>query len=75
MFREGVTDPVPKSAPFGPKGSDRNAATVSWTLLRHPDLSAAVSDALNRNAANLGKTRLEPAALEQLRSPQRTKKE
>jgi serine/threonine-protein kinase len=40
-------------------------------LLRYPDLSSAVSDALNRNAANLNKTKLEPAALEQLRSPHR----
>jgi serine/threonine-protein kinase len=45
--------------------------TVTWTLLRFPDLSHAVSDALNRNAANLGKAKLEPAALEQLRTPSR----
>jgi serine/threonine-protein kinase len=31
--------------------SDRTAMTVTWTLLRFPDLSHAVSDALNRNAA------------------------
>ena len=46
--------------------ADRFAVSVSGNLLRYPELSAAVSDALNRNAANLGKTKLEPA-LEQLR--------
>jgi serine/threonine-protein kinase len=69
LFLDVVTDP-PKFGPGGPKG-DRGAAAVSWLLLRYPDLSLAVTDALNRNAANLGKTKLEPAALEQLRSPQR----
>jgi serine/threonine-protein kinase len=50
---------------------DRGGPAMNWTLLRHPDLSHAVSEALDRNAANLGKTRLEPAVLEQLRSPPR----
>ncbi len=58
---------------LGPK-VDRAVGAVSWTLLRHPDLSHAVSDALNRNAANLGKTKLDPPALEQLRSPTRVGK-
>jgi serine/threonine-protein kinase len=48
--------------------------SVSWTLLRHPDLSHAVSEALTRNAANLGKTRLDSPALEQLRTPPRAAK-
>ena len=66
LFLEVVQE-APK---LGPK-FDRAAATVSWTLLRHPDLSRAVADALNRNAVNLGKARLDPPALEQLRSPPR----
>ncbi|MCI0703531.1 MAG: serine/threonine protein kinase [Planctomycetia bacterium] len=70
LFLEVVTDPTPK---FGPKG-DRGGAAVSWLLLRYPDLSLAVTDALNRNAANLGKTKLEPDKLEQLRSPPRVGK-
>lgn len=69
LFLDVVNEPLPKFIPGGPK-VDRSAATVSWTLLRHPDLSNAVTEALNRNAANLGKSRLEPA-LEQLRAPQR----
>ena len=66
LFADVVTEPPPKGARF-----DRPAAGVAWFLLRHPDLSNAVADALNRNAANLGKTKLEPGVLEQFRSPQR----
>jgi serine/threonine protein kinase len=73
LFLEIVNE-VPKFGPGGPKGGDRSAATVNWLLLRYPDLSSAVSDALNRNAVNLGKTKLEPASLEQLRSPHRSVK-
>ncbi len=72
LFAEVVTEQPPKFT-GGPK-SDRSAMTVSWILLRYPDLSHAVSDALNRIASNLGKAKLEPAALEQLRSPQRVGK-
>ena len=68
-----VVNDAQKFGPGGPKGPDRSA-TLSWLLLRYPDLSSAVSDALNRNAANLGKTKLEPASLEQLRSPHRPAK-
>ncbi|MFM8275351.1 MAG: serine/threonine-protein kinase [Gemmata sp.] len=70
LFLEVVQE-QPKAV--GPK-LDRAALSVSWTLLRHPDLSHAVSEALNRNAANLGKTKLDPPALEQLRTPPRTGK-
>ncbi|HEY1187641.1 MAG TPA: serine/threonine-protein kinase, partial [Gemmata sp.] len=59
LFLEVIHEPVPKG---GPK-SDRTPVSVSWALLRFPDLSYAVSDALNRNAANLNKAKLEPAAL------------
>ena len=71
LVMDVVTD-APKFGPGGPKG-DRSA-TLSWLLLRYPDLSSAVSDALNRNAANLGKAKLDPPALEQLRSPHRAAK-
>jgi serine/threonine-protein kinase len=70
LFLEVVNEPPPK--PIGPK-ADRFGVTVSWTLLRFPELSAAVSDALNRNAANLGKPRLD-GPLEALRSPPRVGK-
>ena len=72
LVMDVVTD-AQKSGPGGPKGGDRSA-TLSWLLLRYPDLSSAVSDALNRNAANLGKAKLDPPALEQLRSPHRAAK-
>lgn len=69
LFVELVTE----SPKFGPGGKSERAAAavVNWILLHHPDLSHAVSDALNRNAINLGKAKLEPAALEQLRTPPR----
>jgi serine/threonine-protein kinase len=70
LFLEVINEPLPK---FIPKG-ERSTASANRTLLRYPDLSHAVSDALNRNAANLGKTKLEPASLEQLRSLQRVGK-
>jgi hypothetical protein len=55
---------------------EKGYQSVLVFLLRHPDLAQAVSDALNRNAISLGKTRLEPNALEQLRAPPRgTKKD
>jgi serine/threonine-protein kinase len=74
LFVKVVSESPPKTGKFeGPK-FDRSAASVSWLLLRHPDLSNAVSDALNRNAKNLDKTKLEPPVLEQLRSPQRVGK-
>ncbi|MCS6865693.1 MAG: serine/threonine-protein kinase [Gemmataceae bacterium] len=67
VFLDVVTEPWPK---FGGPKFERSIVTASWVLLRFPDLSNAVTDALNRNAVNLGKTKLEPQ-LEQLRSPQR----
>jgi serine/threonine-protein kinase len=70
LFVEVVTEPLvlPKGA--FPKGEkpDRAGAAVSWLLLRYPDLSLAVSDALSRNAANMGKAKLDPPALESLRA-------
>lgn len=66
LFVEAIAEPRPKF--------ERSGVGVNWALLRYPDLSQAVSEALERNAANLGKSKLEPAALEQLRSPQRVGK-
>jgi serine/threonine-protein kinase len=65
---------VPKLDKFD-KG-ERGVGAVTEILLRHPDLGAAVADAINRNALTLNlKTPLAPAALEQLRTlPQGTKK-
>ncbi|MBY0460269.1 MAG: hypothetical protein K2V38_23380, partial [Gemmataceae bacterium] len=71
LFLEAARD-LPKG-PILPK-ADRPPASVNWTLLRYPDLSHAVSDALTRNAANLGQSKLEPPALEQLRAPARVGK-
>ncbi|MDY3552994.1 serine/threonine-protein kinase [Gemmata sp. JC717] len=74
LFLEVLAEPVPKfGPPGGPKADgprfDRAGVTVSGVLIRFPDLGHAVADAVNRNATNLGKTKLEPAVLEQLRSP------
>jgi serine/threonine-protein kinase len=67
LLLEVVDEPRPKFV--------RPGAAVHSALLRYPDLSHATSEALNRNAANLGKAKLEPAALEQLRTPRAGKKE
>jgi eukaryotic-like serine/threonine-protein kinase len=48
---------------------DRAYQSVAPMLLSQLDLSQAVSEALNRNALALGKTKLEPHALELLRTP------
>jgi len=56
----------------GPAKADRyeqGYQSLSSILLQHLDLAQAVSEALSRNALALGKTRLEPAALELLRTP------
>ena len=54
--------------------SERGYQAVAAILLQHLDLAQAVSEALNRNALALGKTRLEPAALERLRTPPKAEK-
>jgi serine/threonine-protein kinase len=64
LFEDVLREPFPKA---GPK-VDR-VALVHRFLLGHPDLFEAVSEALNRNAANLGLTALSPPALERLRAP------
>ncbi|MBM3980193.1 MAG: serine/threonine protein kinase [Planctomycetes bacterium] len=74
LFADIITEQPPKFGPGAPKGPDRNAATVNGVLLRLPDLSGAVSDALNRVAVNLTKTKLDPPALELLRHTSRVGK-
>jgi serine/threonine-protein kinase len=67
LFEEAVAakdPPFPKT----PK-AERGAMGVYVFLLNHPDLFQAVSEALDRNAANLGVAKLTPPALEMLRSP------
>jgi serine/threonine-protein kinase len=44
---------------------------VAKFLIKHPDLSQALSEALNRNLGTLGLAKLEPPVLELLRSPPR----
>ncbi len=67
LFVEAVTEAPKVAAPkAGPP------ANVSWLLLHYPDLSNAVADALNRNAANRGTAN--PPALDALRTPQRVGK-
>ncbi len=70
LFKEVVNEPfvLPKFPKDKGDKADRSGAAVSWVLLRYPDLSLAVSDALNRNAANLNKSKLDPQALENLRT-------
>jgi hypothetical protein len=67
-----VTNPFPqagKSDKF-----EKGYFVVADFLLRYPELAQAVAESLNRNAVVLGKTRLEPTALEQLRNPPKTAK-
>ena len=64
-FAEAIqTGPLPK----GPFKADRLQLVQNF-LSKHPDLAHAVADALNRNAVNLGVTRVSPVQLEALRSP------
>jgi eukaryotic-like serine/threonine-protein kinase len=61
-----LNETFPKLVPKD-KG-DRAGGGLISLLLRYPDLSLAVADALNRNAANLNKAKLEPQGLENLRT-------
>jgi serine/threonine-protein kinase len=53
---------------------ERGYRAVAAILIQHLDLAQAVSEALNRNANALGKPRLEPNALELLRSPPKSER-
>jgi serine/threonine protein kinase len=67
-----VNDPFPNA-----KGKQKDKLekltfqAVSAFLVKHPDLYQALSEALNRNMSTLGLTRLDPPALDLLRSPPR----
>jgi serine/threonine-protein kinase len=68
LFLKTLIEPLPKLPVKGDK-YDRGYQFIAPILLRHPDLGQAVAEALNRNALALGKTKLEPNALESLRTP------
>jgi serine/threonine-protein kinase len=68
LAQKVVNEPYPKVAKLD-KG-DRGALAVSLFLLRHPDLAEAVADALDRDAATLGKAALGPT-LDPFRTPPR----
>jgi serine/threonine-protein kinase len=68
LFEESLKEQLFPKAPKAPK-AERGALGVYAFLLNHPDLFQAVSEALDRNATNLGLARLAPPALEMLRSP------
>jgi serine/threonine-protein kinase len=72
-----LSDPFPK---FGGKSDkldkdNKGFLQVASILIRQPSLAQALAEALNRNAALLGKVKLEPPMLEWLRSPLRTGKQ
>jgi serine/threonine-protein kinase len=73
LFVRVINDPFPK---FGGKfdKAERGYQAVTGVLTRHADLAQGVADALDRNAAALGKAKLDPPALELLRSPPRAGK-
>ena len=73
QFQRVLAEPFPKFPGKGDK-LERGFQAVSALLLRHLDLSQAVSEALNRNANALGKTRLDSTHLEMLRSPPKSAK-
>ena len=74
LFLKALVDPFPKMPAKGDK-FDRGYQVVAPILLRHPDLGQAVAETLNRNALGLGKTKLEPNALELLRTPPKAGKQ
>jgi serine/threonine-protein kinase len=65
-----VNNPFPK-LPGKLEKPDKGFPAVDALRLRYPELGQALAEALNRDAATLGKTTLNPAALESLRSPPR----
>ncbi len=70
LFAAAVNSPIPKDVPGAsgkPAGKAERIQLVQRFLLRYPELAQAVAEALNRNAVNLGATRI--ANLEPLRHP------
>lgn len=74
LFLKALVDPFPKIPAKGDK-YDRGYQVVAPILLRHPDLGQAVAETLNRNSLALGKSKLEPNALELLRTPPKAGKQ
>jgi serine/threonine-protein kinase len=70
LFVKVLNEPFPKL----PAKSEKGYQAVAGFLLRYPDLAQAVSEALNRNAAALGRTTLTPVALDLLRAPPKAAK-
>lgn len=68
LFLKALVDSAAKLPGKGDR-HERGYQDAAPILLHHLDLNQAVSDALNRNAMALGKTKLEPSVLERLRSP------
>jgi serine/threonine protein kinase len=68
LFLKVLAEPAGK-IPGKADKFERGYQAIAPILLRHLDLSQAVSEALNRNALAHGKSRLEPNALELLRTP------
>ena len=70
LFLKALIEPFPKLPGKGDR-FERGYQLIAPMLLHHLDLGQAVSEALNRNALALGKSKLEPRALEELRTPPR----
>jgi len=68
LFQKALADLFPKFSGKGDR-SDRAYQAIAPILFRHLDLSQAVAEALDRDALALGKVKLEPNALELLRTP------
>jgi eukaryotic-like serine/threonine-protein kinase len=72
LMMKVVNDPFPNLTAKQKEKIDKiGYQAVAAFLLKHLDLSQAVSDALNRNMVTLALTKLEPSALELLRAPPR----
>ena len=68
LFLKALVEPFTKLPGKGDR-YERGYQAAAPILLHHLDLNEAISDALNRNAMALGKTKLEPSVLERLRTP------
>jgi serine/threonine-protein kinase len=67
-----VTNPFPQAGKADK--FEKGYFGVVDLLLRYPELAQALAESLNRNAVVLGKARLDPPPLEQLRNPPKTAK-
>jgi hypothetical protein len=67
LFTEAVNSALPLTGKFMKGEKLDRPQIIRGVLLRHPSLAQAVAEALNRDAVNLGLTRL-PGPLESLRT-------